>query len=74
MDRLIITTTGHLREPGYPGVPSYDMLDNIVPISVGKRRRARGAPEESSGTIEDGKFVYDRSIKISAHCNLGFSR
>lgn len=69
VDRLIITTLQAISGAGYPGVPSYDMLDNIVPYIGGEEEKSEEEPLKIFGTIEDGKFVYDRSIKISAHCN-----
>jgi len=67
--RMIITTLQAVSGAGYPGVSSLDMVDNIVPFIGGEEEKSEIEPQKILGTIKDGKFVYDESMKIAAHCN-----
>ncbi len=67
--RMIITTLQAVSGAGYPGVASIDLVDNIVPYIGGEEEKSEIEPQKIFGKIEDGKFINDLSIKISAHCN-----
>lgn len=67
--RMIITTMQAVSGAGYPGVPSLDMIDNIVPFISGEEEKSEVEPQKIMGKIVDGKIVNDTSMKISAHCN-----
>ncbi len=67
--RMIITTMQAVSGAGYPGVPSLDMIDNIVPFISGEEEKSEIEPQKIMGKISDEKIVNDTSIKISAHCN-----
>ncbi len=69
VDKMIVTTLQAVSGAGYPGSSSYDMLDNIIPYIGGEEEKSEIEPRKIFGKIEDGRFVYDDSIKISAHCN-----
>jgi len=67
--RAIITTLQAVSGAGFSTVESMDMVDNVVPFIDGEEEKSEIEPQKILGKIEDGKFVYDDSIKISAHCN-----
>ena len=67
--RMIITTMQAVSGAGYPGVPSLDMIDNIVPLISGEEEKSEIEPQKIMGKIVNGKIVNDTSMKISAHCN-----
>lgn len=69
VDEMIVTTLQAVSGAGYPGPSSMDMLDNVVPYIGGEEKKSEVEPQKIFGTIENGKFIPDRSIKISAHCN-----
>ncbi|MFP4017214.1 MAG: aspartate-semialdehyde dehydrogenase [Halanaerobiales bacterium] len=69
IDKMIVTTLQALSGAGYPGPSSFDMIDNIVPYIGGEEEKSELEPQKILGSIENGKFVYDSSINISAHCN-----
>lgn len=69
VDEMIVTTLQAISGAGYPGPSSYDMLDNVVPYIGGEEEKSELEPQKILGMIKDGKFVYDKSIQISAHCN-----
>ncbi len=67
--RMIITTMQAVSGAGYPGVPSLDMIDNLVPFIGGEEEKSEIEPHKILGRVENGIVVNDTSIKISAHCN-----
>ncbi|PKL51348.1 MAG: aspartate-semialdehyde dehydrogenase [Candidatus Riflebacteria bacterium HGW-Riflebacteria-2] len=67
--KMIITTMQAVSGAGYPGVPSLDMIDNIVPLIGGEEEKSEMEPCKILGHVVDGHIVNDESIKISAHCN-----
>lgn len=69
IDKMIVTTLQGLSGAGYPGPSSLDMIDNVVPFIGGEEKKSEVEPQKIFGDIKNGKFVYDESIQISAHCN-----
>jgi aspartate-semialdehyde dehydrogenase len=67
--RLIVTTMQAVSGAGYPGVPSLDMIDNIVPYIGGEEEKSEAEPLKILGTIDNGAFVNLSGLAISAHCN-----
>jgi len=67
--RLIVTTMQAVSGAGYPGVPSLDMIDNIVPYIGGEEEKSEKEPLKILGSIENGAFKNAALPKISAHCN-----
>jgi len=69
VDKLIITTLQALSGAGYPGPSSLDMIDNVVPYIGGEEEKSEVEPRKILGDIKNGKFEYNDSLNISAHCN-----
>ena len=67
--RLIVTTMQAVSGAGYPGVPSLDMIDNIIPYIGGEEEKTENEPLKIFGTIADGVFVNAALPQISACCN-----
>lgn len=67
--RMILTTMQAASGAGYPGVSSMDLVDNLVPYIGGEEEKCEKEPSKILAKIENGKFAYDSSIKISANCN-----
>ena len=67
--RLIVHTMQAVSGAGYPGVPSLDMIDNIVPFIGGEEEKSEKEPLKIFGCIENGIFKNAELPKISAHCN-----
>jgi len=67
--KIIVTTLQAVSGAGYPGVPSLDMVDNIVPYIGGEEEKSEKEPLKIFGTIDGGVFKNAESPKISAHCN-----
>ena len=69
VERLIVTTMQAVSGAGYPGVPSLDMIDNIVPYIGGEEEKSEKEPLKIFGTMENGLIQNAALPKISAHCN-----
>ncbi|MCL1812491.1 MAG: aspartate-semialdehyde dehydrogenase [Treponema sp.] len=68
--RLVVSTMQAVSGAGYPGVPSWDMIDNIVPYIGGEEEKSETEPLKIFGSInQEGVLVNAAEPKISAHCN-----
>ena len=67
--KLVVTTMQAVSGAGYPGVPSLDMLDNVIPYIGGEEEKSEMEPLKVFGTIVDGVFQNAVMPKISACCN-----
>jgi len=67
--RLIVTTMQSVSGAGYPGVPSLDMIDNVIPYISGEEEKTEKEPMKIFGTIADGVFHNAALPRISACCN-----
>ena len=67
--RMIVTTMQAVSGAGYPGVPSLDIIDNLIPYIGGEEEKSEKEPLKIFGTIVDGVFQNSAMPKISAHCN-----
>ena len=68
VEKLIITTLQAVSGAGYPGVPSLDMIDNIVPYIGGEEEKTEVEPTKILGKVGENGIINDESIKISATC------
>ncbi|KKR79074.1 MAG: Aspartate-semialdehyde dehydrogenase [Candidatus Nomurabacteria bacterium GW2011_GWA2_40_9] len=66
--KIFVTTLQAVSGAGYPGVPSLDMIDNIVPYIGGEEEKTETEPLKILGKIINGKFVNKKDLKISATC------
>lgn len=69
INRMIITTMQAVSGAGYPGVPSLDVIDNVVPYIGGEEEKSEKEPLKILGRVENGRIVNADSPLISAHCN-----
>lgn len=53
---------------GYPGVPSLDILDNLIPHIKGEEEKIETEPLKILGQFQEGRIT-EANIKISAQCN-----
>jgi len=67
--QAIVATLQAVSGAGYPGHASIDMTDNVIPFINGEEEKSEVEPLKIFGTIENGEFAEDASIRISAHCN-----
>ncbi len=69
VSQAIVATLQAVSGAGYPGHASIDMTDNIIPFIGGEEEKSEVEPLKIFGSIENGEFREDDSIRISAHCN-----
>ncbi|HUN21652.1 MAG TPA: aspartate-semialdehyde dehydrogenase [Anaerolineales bacterium] len=53
---------------GYPGVPSLDLIDNVVPYIGGEESKLAAEPRKMLGSLQ-GERIAEYDIRISAHTN-----
>lgn len=53
---------------GYPGVPSMDIIDNVIPYIGGEEEKVEEEPRKMLGAIE-GDEIVPASFAITAHTN-----
>ncbi len=68
VEKLIITTLQAVSGAGYPGVPSLDMVDNIVPYIGGEEEKSEKEPLKVLGKVGEKGIINNDSIQISATC------
>ena len=54
--RMIVTTMQATSGAGYPGVPSFDMIDNVVPFIGGEEEKTEKECLKILGSVVDGKI------------------
>ncbi len=65
---LNVVTMQALSGAGYPGVPSLDILDNVIPYIAGEEEKVEKESLKLLGQLE-GEAVKEAEIAISAQCN-----
>src|SRR5437868_3944140 len=68
IERAVVTTMQALSGAGYPGVPSLDALDNVVPYIAEEEEKMQQETKKFLGTWNGKRFV-DADFAFSAHCN-----
>jgi len=65
---LIVVTMQAISGAGYPGVPSLDILDNVIPYISGEEEKVEIESRKILGRL-NGESLEFSNMKISAHCN-----
>lgn len=66
--RVIATTMQAISGAGYPGVPSMDILANVVPFIGGEEEKMQQETQKILGVCK-GDHIESLAAKVSAHCN-----
>ncbi len=66
--RMIVTTLQATSGAGYPGVASFDMIDNIVPFIGGEEEKTEKECLKILGTVKDGKIENASLPLVSSTC------
>ena len=66
--RMIVTTLQATSGAGYPGVPSFDMIDNIVPFIGDEEEKTEKECLKILGKVQDGKIVNAEYPVVSSTC------
>jgi aspartate-semialdehyde dehydrogenase len=65
---VLVSTMQGLSGAGYPGVPSLDALDNVIPYIGGEEEKMSFEPRKMLGEL-NGDQVELAGFSVSAHCN-----
>jgi aspartate-semialdehyde dehydrogenase len=65
---IFVTSLQALSGAGFPGVPSLDIADNIVPYIEGEEEKMESEPLKILGRL-DGGGIIPADVRISAHAN-----
>jgi len=68
IESLFVTTMQAVSGAGYPGVPSLDILGNVVPFIKNEEEKMQEEVGKLLGRL-DAKRVKMLDAKVSAHCN-----
>ena len=68
LKRIFAVSMQALSGAGYPGVPSMDIIDNVVPYIGGEEEKVEWEPRKMLGTVQDGQIVL-ADFTVSAHTN-----
>ena len=66
--KLMLMSMQALSGAGYPGIPAYDAIDNVIPYVGGEEPKVESEPQKMLGTLYGGS-VQPAPFVISAHCN-----
>ena len=69
LSKVFVVTMQAVSGAGYPGVPSMDVIDNVVPFIESEEEKMEGRePQKLLGRF-DGRAVQAADFVVSAHCN-----
>jgi aspartate-semialdehyde dehydrogenase len=68
IEKVMVTTLQAVSGAGYPGVPSMDIIANVVPFIGGEEEKMQSETQKIMGEFTGGEFR-PLAAKVSAHCN-----
>lgn len=68
LEQVFVVTMQALSGAGYPGVPSLDILDNVIPYIGGEEEKLESEPRKLLGAVQGGGFLF-APLRVSAQCN-----
>ena len=68
IEQIFVTTMQAVSGAGYPGVPSMDILGNVVPFIKNEEQKLEEETLKLLGSL-DGDAIVPLEARISAHCN-----
>ncbi|MGD0872061.1 MAG: aspartate-semialdehyde dehydrogenase [Bryobacteraceae bacterium] len=66
--RIVTTTLQAISGAGYPGVPSMDIVGNVIPFIGGEEEKMQQETQKILGEFQ-GDHIEPLAAKVSAHCN-----
>ncbi len=69
VSKAMITTLQAISGAGYPGLPSFDILDNAIPYIGGEEEKLEHETRKMLGSWEEGHGFVDAPMLVSAQCN-----
>jgi len=68
IEKVIATTMQAISGAGYPGVPSMDIVGNVIPFIGGEEPKIERETQKILGEVAGDRFVPLPAV-VSAHCN-----
>ncbi len=68
VSRVIVTTMQAVSGAGYPGVPSLDIIDNVIPYIKDEEEKVEEETTKMLGTLS-GHVIDNSTTKVSAMCH-----
>jgi len=68
IDKVFVATMQAVSGAGYPGVPSLDILGNVIPYVAGEETKMEAESRKLLGSL-NGSRVVPAELTLSAHCN-----
>jgi aspartate-semialdehyde dehydrogenase len=65
---VMVSTMQAVSGAGYPGLPSFDILGNVVPFIGGEEEKMESESKKLLGSLS-GSGVAPHTMTVSAHCN-----
>jgi aspartate-semialdehyde dehydrogenase len=67
--KALVTTMQAISGAGYPGIPSYDILDNVIPFIGGEEEKLESETQKMLGDWSEDTGFTNAQVVVSAHCN-----
>lgn len=67
--KALVTTMQAISGAGYPGIPSYDILDNVIPFIGGEEAKLESETQKMLGDWSESAGFTNAPLTVSAHCN-----
>jgi aspartate-semialdehyde dehydrogenase len=67
LESVVVTTLQAISGAGYPGVPSLDITDNVIPYIAGEEPKVETEAQKILGRFADGS-VQNADFSVSAQC------
>ena len=68
LSQVMVSTMQALSGAGYPGVPSLDIIDNVVPFISGEENKMESEPQKILGAF-DGNTICPADFVLSSSCH-----
>ncbi len=68
LNAVQVSTMQAISGAGYPGVPSYDIIGNVIPYIGGEEEKMEEETQKILGTLVDNR-IQDADFAVSAQCN-----
>jgi aspartate-semialdehyde dehydrogenase len=68
LEKVLMTSMQAVSGAGYPGVPTLDILGNVIPFISGEEEKVEREAQKLLGKLTDGR-VEPGEFVVSAHCN-----
>lgn len=68
LDKLVMTSMQAVSGAGYPGIPTLDIMGNVIPFIGGEEEKVERETRKLLGKLVDG-HVKMGDFAVSAHCN-----